>query len=186
MRLHEAIEKLKEKDELKRKDRPNRIERFGNQLSNKSDGKLTNFSVTDIYADDWQIIPSKPKPEIRNEMKKFFQDTFKGHDLITPEIIDSFADIFETCQKKETTELKALTAEECFDKLSFSRSGELLSLTTFKRIYGLIMKNGRLERDLEVRPVAKAIQKYQNDDSIEFHESGIFEALENLKPLNDE
>ena len=81
-------------------------------------------------------------------------------------------------------EPKVFTAEESYGEIALA--GEDLEFYPFKIIYNFIMKNGRLERDLEVRPVVKAIQKYQNDDSIEFHESGIFEALENLKPLNDE
>ena len=47
-------------------------------------------------------------------------------------------------------------------------------------------ENGRFERDLELRPLIDAVQRYIDDDDIQFYDSGISEALENLKPLKDE
>ena len=97
---------------------------------------------------------------------------------------DSLSDKWQV-QKAEP---KVLTVEECFKKYSIRQMEKDFApgRDYFHFGFGDGKGQGRLERDLEVRPVVKAIQKYQNDDSIEFHESGIFEALENLKPLNDE
>ncbi len=86
-------------------------------------------------------------------------------------------------------EPKVLTAEQIVDSVNNEyvkiREEDFLTYQTAIQIAKLGQKNGRLERDLQSRPLVESIQKYIDDDNIQWHKSGIEEALQNLKPLNN-
>lgn len=78
-------------------------------------------------------------------------------------------------------ESKVLTAEEIAEKIVFN-NGTPFRADVIK--YGNTMhQNGKLERDLEVRPMIEAVKEFFSEDNSLGCDDILYE-LENLKPLN--
>ena len=131
------------------------------------------------------------KPKTRDEMKEFFTDAFREFPFITPDITDSITDVFLICQeepKPAPESEKVLTTAEWTDKnipSNFHRDIHEF----IEKACEFFQQNGRLERDLELRPLVEAVERCQR--SVSTGEMGIatinlFNVLGNLKPLKAE
>jgi len=81
-------------------------------------------------------------------------------------------------------EPKVLTAEESLKRF---QPDEFRSTSDFKDGYRCGFDNGkpqgRLERDLELKPLIEAVKEYRDD--YQAYESMVIRYLQNLKPLNE-
>ena len=82
----------------------------------------------------------------------------------------------------QKAEPKVLTVEELWNE-NFQAD---LQFTLFKKTHKKIHQNGRLERDLEIRPLVEAVKDYiKREYSIGSWTSVFSDILKNLKPLNN-
>ncbi len=125
----------------------------------------------------------------RDEWEEFFIKTFRGSNIITPQIVDCLVSVFDEYQEEpEPAEPKVLTAEECYKARYTSHAFDKnMKFLVYVDGHEDGHQNGRLERDLEYKRVIKlaniiAINSYLSDEM----EQDMRFALCNLPPLTKE
>ena len=158
---------------------------------------LMSVSCEDMSADDWQIIPVNRRLKSREEIKEFVVSTLGGWPFMTDDDVDSLVDIFKKVQwkpvgqrpefcKKEA-EPRVLTADEWLESRNYEVGhGLYYTLNDVIDTFNAGHQNGRLERDLELRPLLDAFAKYENNLGDYDSRNELVKAYCNLKPLNQE